>query len=359
MLFGVEKMGIVIVVIQLTCMNIKKVIALLPVIFLSSVFVVSAEQFSFYRNLRLGMVGEDVRQLQILLNKDAETTIADEGIGSPGQESTYFGILTQKAVIRYQEKYGDIILKPNGLAYGTGYVGQSTRDFLANKYNQASKSSLPTNQTISTNTISKNNNVIGSMNTPYSVATSTGKYMGNISNYENIDIFFSALEKVYKKRGFSDESLRLVKEQIYSGLATSTDLKKEFLRIVKKDSVSLKKNKSLFSTYFDRIKAKISDNFIGKKVLAAGGTPFGGAVTFTFLCACSDTWLITLEPLPPSFPVLLSYIPGTQAYLSYNIPFTPWLLGEYEPGSGICLLPGSPCTSANSEGLILPMVGSQ
>lgn len=80
----------------------------------------------FYRSLSLGDEGEDVLVLQKVLNRDPETKIASIGIGSSGNESRYFGELTKQAVIRFQNKYKNEILTPNGLVLGTGYVGPST-----------------------------------------------------------------------------------------------------------------------------------------------------------------------------------------------------------------------------------------
>ncbi len=79
------------------------------------------------RNLKLGDSGADVRTLQVLLNTFSETRIASVGAGSPGQESTYFGMKTKLAVVKFQELYHQEVLTPAGLSRGTGFVGAGTR----------------------------------------------------------------------------------------------------------------------------------------------------------------------------------------------------------------------------------------
>ena len=73
---------------------------------------------SLTRDLKRGMTGEDVRSLQKILNKYGEL-VASSGIGSPGNESTFFGTATEAAVIRFQ--------KSHNIIPSVGYVGPVTR----------------------------------------------------------------------------------------------------------------------------------------------------------------------------------------------------------------------------------------
>lgn len=75
------------------------------------------------RALTLGLVGEDVRTLQMILNADSATQIAASGAGSSGNETARFGALTKRAVQKFQDKYG--LSKRGAAAYG--FVGPKTR----------------------------------------------------------------------------------------------------------------------------------------------------------------------------------------------------------------------------------------
>jgi len=87
--------------------------------------------FFFNRNLKLGDIGDDVKQLQIFLNNNG-FKLASAGPGSLGNETNKFGWLTKAAVIKFQEAYANDILKPLGLRYGTGIFYSYSRNF-ANK----------------------------------------------------------------------------------------------------------------------------------------------------------------------------------------------------------------------------------
>lgn len=101
------------------------------IIFCFSFFAHIVSAFTFTRNLTIGSTGEDVRQLQVFLNSYSnETRVANSGVGSVGNETTYFGQLTQNALIRFQNLFAQQILIPVGLTSGTGYLGPSTRNFI-------------------------------------------------------------------------------------------------------------------------------------------------------------------------------------------------------------------------------------
>lgn len=70
------------------------------------------------RNLSKGMTGEDVRDLQKMLNTKG-FTVATSGSGSAGNETTYFGPATQAAVIRFQTA--------RSITPAVGFVGPLTR----------------------------------------------------------------------------------------------------------------------------------------------------------------------------------------------------------------------------------------
>ncbi len=86
--------------------------------------------YVFSTALKLGSKGEAVKQLQMMLNTDPDTEVSATGAGSAGMETMAFGPKTKAAVIKFQEKYADEILTPNGLTKGTGLVGPATRAVL-------------------------------------------------------------------------------------------------------------------------------------------------------------------------------------------------------------------------------------
>lgn len=79
---------------------------------------------TYNKNLRLGSTGDDVKRLQVLLNS-LGYTISKKGLGSPGNETNFFGQLTKQAVIRFQ--------KDNNINPAVGYFGPLTRAMILSK----------------------------------------------------------------------------------------------------------------------------------------------------------------------------------------------------------------------------------
>lgn len=90
---------------------------------------------------------------------------------------------------------------------------------------------------------------------------------------------------------------------------------------------------------------------------ASGGIGFGGVVTASYPCPCSGNFLLTVVgPKGGQFV----YYPGTQAFLSYNLPMVGvGVVGNYTPG-GVCLIPiPYGCTTAGFPiGTISSVVGT-
>ena len=81
----------------------------------------TGEKLSQAGNLTVGSVGEIVRTLQKFLN-DKGFTVAASGPGSPGNETTRFGLLTKAALAKFQASVG--------ISPAIGYFGPITRAYL-------------------------------------------------------------------------------------------------------------------------------------------------------------------------------------------------------------------------------------
>jgi large repetitive protein len=79
-------------------------------------------KYKFVRNIaNVGVLGNDVKQLQIFLNQNG-FTVSTAGAGSIGKETRYFGKSTKKALALFQKSVG---IKPS-----LGYFGPITRKYI-------------------------------------------------------------------------------------------------------------------------------------------------------------------------------------------------------------------------------------
>lgn len=81
-------------------------------------------------NLQRGDRSQAVKDLQIALNSVPNLVVSESGPGSVGEETSYFGVKTHQAVIAFQDRYKDSVLKPLGLRKPTGVVGSQTKSKL-------------------------------------------------------------------------------------------------------------------------------------------------------------------------------------------------------------------------------------
>lgn len=90
--------------------------------------VTKGKGFQFTKNLRLGAEHEEVKKLQEFLNTHG-FPVAAKGVGSLGNETTYFGAKTKNALIAFQEANASTVLTPQNLLKGTGHFLSYTKAF--------------------------------------------------------------------------------------------------------------------------------------------------------------------------------------------------------------------------------------
>lgn len=298
----------------------------------------AATASSFPRNLKLGDYGEDVLLLQKTLNKELRPGIAATGPGSPGNETMFFGTRTRDAVARFQEKYTAEVLSPVGLVRGTGFVGSLTRAKMLALLAKTAPAQ-----------------VTATIPSSAPTAPASAQQPSN-PNLVNLDIFIEGMAKIQRGNGVEESKIEEIKNYIRTTALTSGDFKQEFARrdaeaATKKKLQSNKSWRDILIASFKKV-----DPFI--KTANAQGPAFGGPILYYWPCSCPATTAVIYIG-PPSVVEALDYIYGTQAFLSYNLPYARFVLGLYEPGiGGACWNAGNPCTPLYSEGTVTEVVGS-
>lgn len=101
------------------------------------------QKMTFTKNLDFGSKGQDVENLQKCL-------AMFEGVYPEKEITGVFGLKTKAAVINFQNKYPDEILKPAGLKSGNGKVGKATREKLNKVCVMSPETAIPFVVTITT-----------------------------------------------------------------------------------------------------------------------------------------------------------------------------------------------------------------
>lgn len=133
------------------------ILSIMPLLLLAALFNVAYADTSpcpyvWGRALHVGDSGADVFQLQKFLNSDPATQVANSGVGSPGNESSTYGVGTKRAVLKFQQVYASSILSPAGLTQPTGSVGKRTLQELNQLCSSASTSTAASSSTSSAST---------------------------------------------------------------------------------------------------------------------------------------------------------------------------------------------------------------
>jgi hypothetical protein len=81
----------------------------------------TTETFKPTLNLKKGQINSQVKSLQQYLNTN-DFIVSQEGFGSPGKETSFFGPLTKAALIKFQ--------KAKGIKPASGYFGPTTRSYI-------------------------------------------------------------------------------------------------------------------------------------------------------------------------------------------------------------------------------------
>jgi stage II sporulation protein D len=167
---------------------------------------------TFSHALAQGDIGPEVTALQQFLNSHS-FIIANSGVGSPGNETTYFGNLTRAALVRFQQS--------NNISPADGFFGPLTRALV--NVSLSSTTPVASNIFIEPLTLGNSGNAVTALqellaNLGFLQTTPTG-YYGNLT-FQAVKEFQSAhqLEPV----GSIGPQTRAALNAIENGSATSS-----------------------------------------------------------------------------------------------------------------------------------------
>lgn len=297
----------------------------------------SVSAYEFVRDLRVGDTGPDVLALQQILNESDATRVASSGTGSPGSETSYFGLLTADAVRRYQELHREEILTPLGLLVGTGFVGSATRAHISNF--STADSTIGDDEG---KQYYDDDALSGDFNQER-VLTSEEV---TERNQQNLDYFLDFIDGMAEESGLSQSEVKAIKKSIQKQAETPFEetmeqfiedrkgrgdeprTPEEILEDIEKLSAAPKQS------IFAQLMLRLLYPFTPNEALAQYAIPVGGPIYFYYYCSCSNTWIILLGQPRPG---LVDYETGTQAYFGYNLPYSSYLMGWAEPVGLLCV----------------------
>ena len=231
----------------------------------------SAEAVTFTDTLSLGASGPQVTALQKILNQDPATQIASTGVGSPGNESAYFGQRTKAAVARFQEKYASDILTPIGLTRGNGAVRMLTRAKL---------------NTLSTTTSSNPTGTISSTTSIIATSSPAAAYL--VKESEKVDIYVG--DKVIAAT--QDKITAAVNVSIASRGATPISIPKPLFSNTPLVAIGAPSPRSAIpGTHI---------SIVGKGISTDSVLYFGDTyITHTIIKGIGNNFIFVVPPIPP------------------------------------------------------------
>lgn len=180
---------------------------------------------------------------------------------------------------------------------------------------------------------------------------------GTTANQVNLQGFINKV----RANGKNLPEIESIINQIKIDAATTTDLMGLFL---KQDGI-IPITSSIRVSNGNPLKEKLlsfAQLFKPRDAQAFGTSNFGGPLLYSFFCTCSYTFLVWIGPTSSAGTsnLILDYVPYSQMFMQYNMPYTSKAIGKYTPSTSMCYIYyGYGCINVPiSEGLISSQVGS-